>query len=178
MPHIHWVARHPVTMVVPLTPKPTRKAEALARAPPIIPLCHEEDDALRKWSFPRYCCVRCILETKTNVGSTTTKAPTLRTHPNIDEATTAPKSNTHPSHEFVGRARDPETMTTPPTPKPICKTVAQVAFLKLKQKSEAPQRKTRSYVPTRKSMSLPPHPNHPPTYPTLEPPSHQPRLHP
>ena len=62
MPHIHWVARQnkleipedkdeinkreihacdgrahdPDTMVAPLTPKPTRKAEALARAPPTI----------------------------------------------------------------------------------------------------------------------------------------------
>ena len=62
MPHIHWVARQnkleipndeeevntreihkcdgqahdPDTMVVPLTPKPTRKAEALAKAPPTI----------------------------------------------------------------------------------------------------------------------------------------------
>jgi hypothetical protein len=60
MPHIHWVARQnkleipndeekvntreihkcdgqahdPDTMVAPLTPKPTRKAEALAKAPP------------------------------------------------------------------------------------------------------------------------------------------------
>ncbi len=30
-------------MVAPLTPKPTRKAEALARAPPTIALCREED---------------------------------------------------------------------------------------------------------------------------------------
>jgi hypothetical protein len=66
MPHIHWVARlsqrqnklkipndeeevntreihkcdgqthDPDTMVAPLTPKPTRKAEALAKAPPTI----------------------------------------------------------------------------------------------------------------------------------------------
>jgi hypothetical protein len=62
MPHIHWVARQnkleipndeeevntreihqcdvqahdPDTMVAPLTPKPTRKAEALAKAPPTI----------------------------------------------------------------------------------------------------------------------------------------------
>ena len=28
---------HPDTMVVPLTPKPTRKTEALVRAPPTIP---------------------------------------------------------------------------------------------------------------------------------------------
>jgi hypothetical protein len=74
MTHIHWVARQnkleiprdkdevnkreihecdgrthdPVTMVSPLTPKPTRKAEVLVRAPPTIALCLEEDDALRK----------------------------------------------------------------------------------------------------------------------------------
>jgi hypothetical protein len=30
-------------MVAPPTPKPTLKAEALARAPPIIALCREED---------------------------------------------------------------------------------------------------------------------------------------
>jgi hypothetical protein len=33
-------AHDPVTMVAPLTPKPTRKAEALARAPPTIVSCH------------------------------------------------------------------------------------------------------------------------------------------
>jgi hypothetical protein len=94
MPHIHWVARQnkleilrdkdevnkreihecdgrahdPDTMVAPLTPKPTHKAEALARAPPTIASCREEDAALRKWPLPRYCCASCILETKTKVG--------------------------------------------------------------------------------------------------------------
>jgi hypothetical protein len=38
-------------------------------------------------------------------GNTVAKAPDLRTHPNIDESPTAPKSHTHPSHESVGRAR-------------------------------------------------------------------------
>jgi hypothetical protein len=33
-------------MVAPLTPKPTRKAEALARAPPTIASRREEDAAL------------------------------------------------------------------------------------------------------------------------------------
>jgi hypothetical protein len=51
----------PDTMVVPLTPKPTRKAEALVRVPPTIASCHEEDAALRKWPLPRYCCASCIL---------------------------------------------------------------------------------------------------------------------
>ena len=75
MPHIHWVVRQNKleipgdkdevnkreihecdvrthdsdTMVAPLTPKPTRKAEALARAPSTIASCHEEDDEMRKW---------------------------------------------------------------------------------------------------------------------------------
>jgi hypothetical protein len=90
MTHIHWVSRQnkleipgdkdevnkreihecdgrahdPDTMVVPLTPKPTRKTEPLSRAPTTIVLCRE-DTVLRKWSLSRYCCPRCILETKT-----------------------------------------------------------------------------------------------------------------
>jgi hypothetical protein len=74
MSHIHWVARQnkleiprdkdevnkreiqecdgrthdPDKMVAPLTPKPTLKADALARAPPTIATCREEDAALRK----------------------------------------------------------------------------------------------------------------------------------
>ena len=81
MPHIHWVARQnkletpkekdevkkrevhecdvrtrdPDTMVDPPTPKPTRKAEALVRAPLTIASRREEDAALRKWPLPRYC---------------------------------------------------------------------------------------------------------------------------
>ncbi len=69
IPHIHWVTRQnkleipndeeevntweihkcdgqahdPDTMVVPLTPKSTRKAEALAKAPPTIVSRREED---------------------------------------------------------------------------------------------------------------------------------------
>jgi hypothetical protein len=39
-------------------------------------------------------------------------------------------------------------------------TVLPAGFLILKQKSKAPQRKPRPYVPTRKSMRRPPHPNH------------------
>ena len=117
MTHIHWVARQnkleiprdkdevnkreihecdgrahdPEATAAPPTPKPTRKAEALARAPPTIASCREEDAALRKWPLPRYCCASCILETKTKVGSTAAKAPALRINPNIDEAPTAPK---------------------------------------------------------------------------------------
>ncbi len=44
----------------PPTPKPTRKA--LVREPSTIVSHREEDAALRKWSLPRYCCARCILE--------------------------------------------------------------------------------------------------------------------
>ena len=82
MSNIHWVARQnkleipreedevntreihkcdgqehdPDTMVVPLTPKPTRKTEVLTNAPPTIASSHEEDAALRKWSLTRYRC--------------------------------------------------------------------------------------------------------------------------
>ena len=74
MPHIHWVARQnkleipkekdevntreihkcdgqvhdPDTMVVPLTPKATRKTEVLVKAPPTSASSHEEDVALKK----------------------------------------------------------------------------------------------------------------------------------
>ena len=74
MTHMHWVSRQnkleipndkdevntreihkcdgrahdPDTMVAPLTPKPTRKAEALARAPPTIASSREEDAALKE----------------------------------------------------------------------------------------------------------------------------------
>ena len=106
MSHIHWVPRQnkleiprdkdevnkreiheddgrahdPDTMVALLTPKPTLKAESLARAPPTIASCREEDAALRKWPLPRYCFASCILETKTKVGSTAAKAPAPRTN--------------------------------------------------------------------------------------------------
>ena len=39
-------ANDPDTMVAPLTPKPTRKAETLARVPPTIASRREEDTAL------------------------------------------------------------------------------------------------------------------------------------
>ena len=97
MTHIHWVEREnkleipndkgevntrevhkcdgeahdPDTMVAPLTPKPTRKVEALAKAeslvkaPPTIASSREEDAALKEVALPRYRCANCILETKT-----------------------------------------------------------------------------------------------------------------
>ena len=152
MPHIHWVARQnkleipndeeevntreihkcdgqahdPDTMVAPLTPKPTRKAEALAKAPPTIASRREEDVALKKWPKPWLCCANGILETKANDGSTAAKAPAPRTNPNTKESPTAPKPHTHPSHERDGQARNPGAMTAPPTPKPTRKAEALV----------------------------------------------------
>ncbi len=67
------------TMVAPLTNKPTRTAELLTRVSSTIPLSCEEDTELRKWPLSRYCCVSCILETKTKVGITEVKPPVLRT---------------------------------------------------------------------------------------------------
>jgi hypothetical protein len=78
MPHIHWVPRQnkleipndeeevntreihkcdglphdPDTMVAPLTPKLTRKAETLSKAPPTIGSRREEDVTLKKWPKP------------------------------------------------------------------------------------------------------------------------------
>jgi hypothetical protein len=90
MPYIHWVPRQnkleipndkeevntreihkcdgqthdPDTMVVPLKPKPTRKAEALTKAPSTIVSRREEDVELKKWPKPWLCCANGILETK------------------------------------------------------------------------------------------------------------------
>jgi hypothetical protein len=41
-------------MTVPLTPKPTRKVEALTKAPPTIASRREEDVALKKWPKPSH----------------------------------------------------------------------------------------------------------------------------
>ncbi len=60
-------AHDPDTMVVLLTPKPKRKAEALTRASPTIVWSREEDTVMRKWPKPRYRCASCNLETKTKV---------------------------------------------------------------------------------------------------------------
>jgi hypothetical protein len=100
MPHIHWVARlsqrqnklkipndeeevntreihkcdgqthDPDTMVVPLTPKQTRKAEVLSKAPTTIVSRHEEDSVLKEVALPRYRCANGILESRTKDGST------------------------------------------------------------------------------------------------------------
>jgi hypothetical protein len=79
------------------------KNRTLVRAPPtIVSSRQEEDVSLKEVTLTRYRCANCILETKTKVGSTTTKVPVPRTNPNINETPTAPKSHTHPSHEFDG----------------------------------------------------------------------------
>jgi hypothetical protein len=199
-------------MIVPLTPKSTRKAEDLVRVSPTIDSCREEDDTLRKWTFPRYTCVRYILETKTKVGITTVKAPDPRINPNIDETPTVPKSQYYhkPTHRTKAMGEHTTQRRRPPHRRPnrhskgksssghhrtwshVVKktrrslrggsghchgTVSTVTFLKLKQKSEGPQRNVRTYVPpTRKSVRHPPYPNHTPTHPTPETPPHQPRL--
>ena len=117
-------AHDPDTMVAPPTPRPKRKAKALTMTPPSIDWGDEEDAALRKWRNPRYRCASCILETKTKAGSTAGKAPAPRTNPNINEAPTAPKPHTHPSHECDGQAHDPGATAAPPTPKPTRKAEA------------------------------------------------------
>ena len=84
MSHIHWVAgqnkleipndkeevntreihkcdgqaHDPDTMVTPLTPNPTRKTEALVKAPPTIVSSREEDVALKEVVLPRHRCAR------------------------------------------------------------------------------------------------------------------------
>ncbi len=88
MTHLHWVTRQnkleipndkdevntreihkcdgqahdPDTMVAPLTPKPTRKTEALAKAPPAIASSREEDAALKEVALPRYRCANGTLK--------------------------------------------------------------------------------------------------------------------
>ena len=78
-------------MVAPLTPKPTRKTEALAKVPPTITSSHEEDAALKEVSFPSYRYANGILETKAKDENTGVKAPDPRTNPNTKEAPTTPK---------------------------------------------------------------------------------------
>jgi hypothetical protein len=95
-------------MVGPLTPKSTRKTEALVRVPPTIASRREEDAALKEVAMlPRYRCANCILETKTTDGNTSAKTPVPRTNPNTKEAPTAPKPHTHPPHDRDGQARNP-----------------------------------------------------------------------
>jgi hypothetical protein len=43
-------------MVAPLTPKTTRKAEVLVKAPPTIASRREEDAALKEVALSRYRC--------------------------------------------------------------------------------------------------------------------------
>jgi hypothetical protein len=95
----------PDTMVAPLTPKPTRKTEALVRAPPTMVSRREEDAALKEVAMlARYRSTRCILETKTTDGRTSAKAPAPRTNPNTKEAPTTLKPHTHPSQSSLADA--------------------------------------------------------------------------
>jgi hypothetical protein len=107
MSHMHWVAQQnklelpndetevntrdihkcdgqphdPDTMVVPLTPKPTRKAEALTKAPPTIASIREEDAVPKEVAKSQLCCANGISETKTKDGNTSAKNPAPRTNP-------------------------------------------------------------------------------------------------
>ena len=100
-------AHDPDTMVAPLTPKPKRKDEVLAKAPLTIVSRLEEDAALKKWPKPRLCCANGILETKANDGSTAAKArPHLPTqiHP-LHRIFFSTSSRLQKSH-FAGFARN------------------------------------------------------------------------
>jgi hypothetical protein len=99
-------AHDPDTMAAPLTPKRTRKTEALDRASSTIVSRRQEDVALKEVVKPRLCCANDIFETKTKDGSTAAKAPAPRINPNTKEAPTAPKPHTHPSHERDEQARN------------------------------------------------------------------------
>ena len=104
MSHIHWVVRQnkleiprdndevnkgeiheydgrshdPNTMVVPLTPKPTRKDKDLAKAPPIIASRREEDTVLKKWPKHGYAPRTTFLKLKQ-----TTEAPQRKPRPHV-----------------------------------------------------------------------------------------------
>ncbi len=84
-------AHDPDTMVDPVTPKPTRKAEVLSKAPPTIVSSREEDTALKEVPLPRYRCANGILETKAKDENTGVKTPDPRTNPNTKETPTTPK---------------------------------------------------------------------------------------
>jgi hypothetical protein len=79
-------------MTAPATPKPTRKSETLARAPPTVASRREEDVALKEWPKPWLSCVNGILETKANDGSTAAKAPAPRTNPKAIPRPSTPSS--------------------------------------------------------------------------------------
>jgi hypothetical protein len=96
-------------MVAPLTPKPTPKAEGLTRAPPTIASSREEDAALKEVSLTRYRCANFILETKTKVGTTVSKAPDPRTNPNINA------QRRQPPHRHPSRHEKPKPSTGSPT---------------------------------------------------------------
>jgi hypothetical protein len=97
----------PDTIAVPLTPKPTRKVEALVKEPSTIASRRKEDVALKEVPKSRLCCANGKFETKTKDGSTVVKVPTPRTNPNTKEAPTEPKPHTRPSHPETPRPSTP-----------------------------------------------------------------------
>jgi hypothetical protein len=99
------LARDPEATTAPPTPKPTLKVKALVRTPTTIVSRREEDDALRKWSLSRYCCVRCILKLKQKSEVPQRKPRTYV--PKIGEAPTGPEPHTHPSHQKTPRPSTP-----------------------------------------------------------------------
>ncbi len=109
-------------MGTPLTPKPTRKSDALGRAPSTIVSRHKEDVTLKEVTNPRLCnlCyVNDIFETKTKDGITVVKVPDPRTNPRTKEAPTAPKPHTRPSHPQTPRPSTPsssQVLTKPVQP--------------------------------------------------------------
>ncbi len=130
-------AHDPDTMADPLTPKVTLKPETSPGCH--RPLTYVVKKTLHWRSDHCHGTVSPDVFLKLKQKSETQERKVLRTHPNIDEAPTTPKSHTHPSHEYVGRECDPETMTDPPTPKPTHKVGAL--------RTERPE--PTAYVPTR-----------------------------
>jgi hypothetical protein len=83
-------------MTAPPTPKPTRKAETLDKAPPTIASRREQDAPLKEVALTRYRRANGILETRTKDGSTAAKAPAPRTNPKANESGTHRTQTTHP----------------------------------------------------------------------------------
>ncbi len=194
----------PDTMVDPLTPKSTHTVEDLDRVPLTITSCHEEDDGWGSdhchGTVTRDVFLKLKRKSETPQRKPRTHVSTqismsLPPHPNHTHTHHTNVMGEHatqrsrPSHRHPRRHSKPNPSSGyhRPLPQVVKKTmswgsthchgtVERDVFLKLKQKSEEPQWKTRPYVPTRKSVSHPPYPNHTPTHPTHQPPSHQPRL--
>ena len=94
-PSHEWMGERTIQRRRPTHRHPIRheKSKTSSGRPPTMTSRHEEDDTLKEVVLSRYRRVRCILETKTEVGRTTVRFPSVRTNPNIDETpTTVPKS--------------------------------------------------------------------------------------